>query len=391
MMNYGYDSALSEGAAICPEFHSTTYAFKNSKSAEENFSHQTQESTLIYSRLNHPNSQIFEERLALWEDAESCVSFSSGMAAIFALCFEFLKPGDVLLYSEPIYGGTASLFSHILPANLGVTTVGFNKLNLEYHLNRSIKEYGKIPRMVFIETPANPTNGLVDIATCRKLTRIFGTIIAVDNTFLGPIYQHPLKHGADISVYSATKYISGHSDVIAGACVGSKHHIDRLRKLRMYVGSMLSPDAASRLMRSLQTLDLRMARQIQNAEHIAEYLNGHPKVERVYFLSLLKEGDSDFNIYRKQCLAPGAVVSFDIKGNKGTAFNFLDALKLFKLAVSLGSNESLAQHPYTMTHAGVPAAEKKIFGITEKMIRLSIGIENPEDIVKDLDQALASA
>lgn len=391
MMSHGYDSALSEGAAICPEFHSTTYTFRDSQAAEDNFKHQTQESTLIYGRLNHPNAQIFEERLALWEEAESCVSFSSGMAAIFAVCFEFLRPGELLLYSEPIYGGTSSLFTHILPDNMHVDILGFNNLNFESQLHLAIKEYHKIPKLIFIETPANPTNGLIDIEMCKKMTSILEIPIVVDNTFLGPIYQHPLKHGADLSVYSATKYINGHSDVIAGACVGSKKYMDRLRKLRMYAGSMLSPDAASRLMRSLQTLELRMAKQTQNAECVANHLNIHPKVEKVYFLSLLKAGDPGFSVYNKQCSGPGAVVSFDIRGNKQTACKFLDSLKMFKLAVSLGSNESLAQHPYIMTHSGVPVEEKARFGITEKMIRLSIGIENKEDLIRDLGQALASA
>lgn len=391
MMSHGYDAFLSEGAVICPEFHSTTYAFKSAKDAEKKFCQQTKESTLVYGRVNNPNAQILEERLALWENAESCVSFSSGMAAIFAVCFEFLKHGDMLLYSEPIYGGSHNLFSHILPESMDITALGFNNLNFESQLKRAIVEYHKIPKMIFIETPANPTNGLIDMSMCKKITRILNPLIVVDNTFLGPIYQHPLEHGADISVYSATKFISGHSDVIAGACAGSNEYMDRLRKIRMYLGSILGPDSASRLLRSLQTLELRMDKQVKNSEFITNYLNQHPKVRKVYSLSLLTSDDLGFDIYKKQCLAPGAVISFDIKGGKNEAFRFLDSLSLFKLAVSLGSNESLAQHPFTMTHAGLPTQDKEKFGITESMIRLSIGIEHKEDLMQDLDQALASA
>jgi len=389
MMHHGYNPFLSEGAVICPEFHSTTYAFKNSRDAENSFCQQAKESTLVYGRVNHPNAQIFEERLALWENAESCVSFSSGMAAIFAVCFEFLKPGSILLYSEPLYGGSSHLFAEVLNEKMGIHTLGFNNLNLKNKLDFVRYTYGKVPWMIFVETPANPTNDLVDIENCRRLSRAWKPIIVVDNTFLGPIYQHPLEHGADISVYSATKFISGHSDVIAGACVGSHQHMDRLRKTRMYLGSILGPDSASKLLRSLQTLELRMDRQIRNAEYITKYLSNHPRVERVYSPSLLTPDNPQFKIYKKQCLAPGAVISFDICGGKREAFRFLDSLKLFKLAVSLGSNESLAQHPFTMTHAGLSLKDRKRFGITEKMIRLSIGVENREDLVQDLAQALA--
>lgn len=388
MMSYGYDSFLSEGAVICPEFHSTTYSFKSAKEAEENFCQQSKESTLVYGRVNHPNAEIFEKRLALWEKAETCVSFSSGMAAIFAVCFEFLKPGDVLLYSEPLYGGTAYLFGEILSKQMDIKTLGFNNSNFKDKLSLPTYTNGKDPSMIFIETPANPTNNLVDIEMCRRLSNFWQPIIVVDNTLLGPVYQHPLKHGADISVYSATKFISGHSDVIAGACVGSHKHLDRLRKLRMYLGSILNPDSASKLLRSLQTLELRMAKQIQNTNSVAQHLSMHSKVEKVYSLSMLDNKNKDFHIYRKQCSAPGAVISFDIKGSKQEAFKFLDSLNLFKLAVSLGSNESLAQHPFTMTHASLPLEDKNRFGITEKMIRLSIGIENERDLTFDINQAL---
>lgn len=392
MMSYGYDPFLSEGAVICPEFHSTTYALKSAQEGEKNFKNPSAELNLVYSRVNHPGQEIFEKRLAYWEGAESCAAFSSGMAAISALCLKFLRPEDVLLYSEPIYGGTAGLFNYIMPEIMKIRTIGFSGQNFDSKLKQALVEHKKFPGLIFIETPANPTNALVDIEMCRKsadkLSPHIKIPIAVDNTFLGPIFQHPLKQGADISVYSATKYINGHSDVIAGACLGSYKYIGELKKLRMYLGSYLGPDSASRLLRSLQTLKLRMEKQSENALAIAKYLSRHPKIEKVYYLGLLKKGDADFGTYKKQCSGPGAVVSFDIRGDKRKAQKFLNSLMLPKLAVSLGSVESLVQHPYTMTHAGIPAKEKRVLGITPKMIRLAVGVENKNDLIKDLKQAL---
>lgn len=392
MMSHGYNPFQSEGSVVCPEFHSTTYAFKTAEEGAECFSHPCRDSTLIYGRFNSPNIQIFEERLALWEQAEACASFSSGMSAIFTLGFEFLKAGDVVLCSEPLYGGSTKLFEQIFPQKLGIKYVGFKNSNFKEKLREIIKS-GEKPAMVFIESPANPTNDLVDIAMCRKLTKKYGSLIVVDNTFLGPIFQHPLKLGADISMYSATKYIGGHSDVLAGACVGSHKYIDALKQARSTLGCVLSPDSASRLLRSLQTLELRMNKEMENACIIAKELNAHPKISKVYFLDLLGLGganNTDYQIYLKQCLAPGSVISFDIKGGQKSAYKFLNSLRLFKLAVSLGSTESLAQHPYSMTHAGVPAEHKLAMGITQNMIRLSIGIEHHDDLIRDLEQALAA-
>ncbi len=394
MMSYGYDHGLSEGAVVCPEFHTSTFAFKTAEDGEDCFTHPAQASTLIYGRLNHPNAQIFEERLALWEDAEASVSFNSGMSAIFTLCLEFLNHGDILLYSEPLYGGTDYVFKHLLPAKLGILAVGFHQETFKEKVAWIVKHHPeKKLGMIFIETPANPTNGLVDIEFCAKMAAEFTKsgaekpLVVVDNTFLGPIFQKPLQWGADISVYSATKFLGGHSDVVAGACVGSHAHMERLRKLRIYMGTTLGPDAASRLLRSLQTLELRMTRQMSTANQVIAYLQAHPQVEKLYTLALLKETDPQYQIYQKQCTAPGSVFSFDIHGGKQAAFLFLNALTLFKLAVSLGSTESLAQHPYTMTHAGVHPDEKQQMGITQSMIRLSIGVESPKDLIADLAQA----
>jgi methionine-gamma-lyase len=258
-----------------------------------------------------------------------------------------------------------------------------------------VEESGLANRLalIFVETPANPTNALIDIADCRRVADHFSTpkrkvALAVDNTYMGPIWQHPLQHGADLVIYSATKYIGGHSDVIAGAVLGHAEPMKRVKTLRTFLGNMASPWTGWLLMRSLETLKLRMEKQVQNAQKVAKFLNRHPKIERVNYLGLLEPGDQEYEIYRRQCLSPGAMLSFDLAGGEKEAFQFLNHLQLFKLAVSLGSTESLAEHPFTMTHIDVDWQDKMDMGITPKMVRLSIGVENYRDIIADIRQAL---
>lgn len=213
--------------------------------------------------------------------------------------------------------------------------------------------------------------------------------VAVDNTYLGPIWQKPLELGADIVVYSATKYLGGHSDLIAGAVLGNSDVITRVKTLRTFLGNMISPHTAWMLLRSLETLHIRMDRQQSNARIVADYLKNHPKIEKVYYLGLEDELSSRTReIYKKQCLGPGAMISFDVKGGEKEAFQILNRLKLIKLAVSLGSTESLAEHPATMTHVDIPEEGKKLMNITEKMIRVSIGVEDPYDLINDFKQAI---
>jgi methionine-gamma-lyase len=247
--------------------------------------------------------------------------------------------------------------------------------------------------MIFIETPANPTNALIDIACCKRIADRFSTAekkvyVAVDNTYMGPLWQHPLKHGADFSIYSATKYIGGHSDVVAGACCGSKNLIGRVKTLRTFLGNMAGPWTGWLLLRSLETLKVRMEQQAANASRVAEFLCHHPKVEKVYFLGLIKKDTREYEIFQRQYSAAGAMISFDIKGGEAEAFRFLNHLKMIKLAVSLGGTESLAEHPATMTHASVDPIHKKEMSITEKLVRLSIGVEHYDDIIWDIQQAL---
>lgn len=403
MMSHGYRPEWSEGAVKCPIFQTSTFAFRTAEEGKAFFEvayglreKGVREKTgLIYSRLNNPDMEILEDRLKLWDGAEACAVFESGMSAITTALFEFLQPGDLLLYSNPLYGGT-SHFVHTVLTKWGIEVLGFRPGASRDELVQLIERSGKKDRlaMIFLETPANPTNDLVDIAMCRSLADQFSTperraVIAVDNTYMGPLWQHPLRHGADLVLYSATKYIGGHSDVIAGACLGSAELIARVKTLRTFLGNMIAPHTGWLLLRSLETLKLRMEKQAENAQVVARRLAAHPNVANVHYLGLLTPADGEaYDIYRRQCTAPGAMVSFEVRGGEHEAFVFLNNLKLVKLAVSLGSTESLAQHPATMTHAGVDPAEKAAFGITDALIRLSVGVENAEDLWWDLEQAL---
>ena len=403
MMGYGYRPELSEGAVKCPIFQTSTFVFSNSQEGKEFFemAHGIREPALagpglIYSRINNPDLQILEERLTVWDGAEACAAFESGMAAISTTVLEFLKPGDHLLTTEPIYGGTEDLFEHVLD-KFGIHTICFGARHSKQEIISMVEKAGAAAKlgMIFLETPANPTNELVDIEMVVDIAKHFSTedrkvITVLDNTFLGPVYQHPLHFGIDLVIYSATKYIGGHSDVVAGACLGSKELITRVKSLRSILGAMAGPWTGWLLMRSLETLKMRMATATEGAKLIAEYLRTHPKVEKVYYLGLLKEGDPQYAVYQKQCLAPGAMISFLVKGGEKQAFAFLDALKMIKLAVSLGGTESLAEHPAAMTHASVAPEKRREFGIAENLVRISVGVEAPEDIIWDLEQALAA-
>lgn len=293
-----------------------------------------------------------------------------------------------------MYGGTEYLFHTILP-EFGVETVPFPAGAGPGGLEAALAEGDRADRlaMIYLETPANPTNRLVDIAGCAEVARARSTddrkvLVAVDNTFLGPLWQHPLRHGADLVLYSLTKFVGGHSDLIAGAVLGSEELITRVKATRTFFGSMAGPWTGWLLLRSLETLKLRMTSQMKNARYVADFLADHPKVDTVHYLGHLSEGDDDFEVYRRQCLSPGSMISFEVRGGEPEAFRVLNALKLIKLAVSLGGTESLAEHPASMTHSDVPTEAQAHMGITPALIRLSVGVENPQDLIADLTQAL---
>ena len=403
MMSYGYKPELSEGAIKCPIFQTSTFVFKSAEEGKAFFEvayghrekNEGEELGLIYSRINNPDLEILENRLTLWDEAEECAVFESGMAAITTVLLEFLKPGDLLLISNPVYGGSDHFIKKILP-KFGISVAEFSVGQTKEDIIQLVENTGIADKlaMVYIETPANPTNDLIDIEESKEIAKYFSSsekeiYLAVDNTYMGPIWQHPLKHGADLVLYSATKYIGGHSDVIAGACLGSKELMQRVKGLRTFLGNMASPNSGWLLLRSLETLKVRMDTQAINAKKVAAFLNTHPLVEKVYYIGNLSEKDgAQFHIKNKQCLSNGGMISFDVKGAEKDAFRFLNSLKLIKLAVSLGGTESLAEHPATMTHVDLDPALKNKLSITEKMVRLSIGVEFYEDIIYDIEQAL---
>ena len=358
MMSYGYNPDWSEGSVKPPIFQTSTFVFKNAAEGKRFFEvayaksklKKNEQLGLIYSRLNNPNMQILEERLAILEGSESAAAFVSGMSAISTVMLAFLKPGDLLL---------------------------INKL-----------------KMIYVETPANPTNTLIDLKMVNDVKKtiskkIGSEIISVcDNTYLGPIWQNPLEFGIDLTCYSATKFLNGHSDVIAGAVMGSKDVISQVKYLRTFLGGMIAPYTAWLLTRSLETLHVRMNYQAENSIKIVDFLKTHKNVLSIYYPGDENMDQRQNEIYKTQCTHGGAMVAFTVKGNEKGAFKFLDSLNLIKLAVSLGSNESLAQHPYSMTHSDVPDGVKNSIGITEGLIRLSVGIEYADDIISDLKQAL---
>lgn len=402
MMSHGYDPQLSEGAIKCPIFQTSTFVFKTAEEGKAFFEvayglrekFQGEEPGLIYSRINNPDLEILENRLCLWDKAEDCAVFESGMSAISTVLLEFLKPGDLLLYSSPTYGGTDH-FIHSFLHKIGVESIGFQPGKERDEIIELVNSSGKADRLAFIyvETPANPTNELFDITCCKAVADHFSSeekqiLVGVDNTYMGPLWSHPLQHGADIVMYSATKYLGGHSDLIAGAVLGSKDIMHRVKTLRTFLGNMAGPWTGWMLMRSLETLKVRMEQQMTNAQKIAAFLNAHPKVEKVYYLGLINPGTKTYEIYQRQYSGPGAMLSFDVVGGEKEAFQFLNNLKLIKLAVSLGSTESLAEHPASMTHAGIAPENRNEMGITEKMIRLSVGVEHHDDILWDVNQAL---
>jgi methionine-gamma-lyase len=406
MLGYGYDPALSEGAVKPPVFLTSTFVFRTAEEGRDFFDYVSGRKQppagsgagLVYSRFNHPNSEIVEDRLAVYEGAESGVLFSSGMSAITTTILAFARPGDVILHSQPLYGGTETLLSRMM-AGLGIGAVGFIDGVSEPAIRAAAQEARSKGRvsLILIETPANPTNTLVDIKLLRQIADEIGTaqgfrpILACDNTLLGPVFQHPLAHGADVSVYSLTKYVGGHSDLIAGATLGSKATIGPIKALRGSIGTQLDPHSCWMLGRSLETLAIRMERSNANARLVAEFLRDHRKVAKVHHLGFLEEGSKAQALYARQCSGAGSTFSFDIKGGEKEAFAFLNALEVFRLAVSLGGTESLASHPAAMTHSGVPAEVRDRIGVLDTTIRLSVGIEHPDDLIADLAQALAVA
>jgi methionine-gamma-lyase len=406
MMGYGYDPVLSEGSLKPPIFLTSTFVFESAEAGKRHFEGITGKRAggaegLVYSRFNGPNQEMLEDRLSIWDGAEDALVFSSGMSAIATLLLAAAERGDVIVHSGPLYAATESFIAKQL-AKYGVGYVDFpagaSREELDAVLSRArtmAAEQGGQVALIYLESPGNPTNALVDVeavAAARDALfegDAFQPPIAIDNTFLGPLWQRPLDHGADIVVYSLTKYVGGHSDLVAGAISGTKRWLDPIRSLRNTMGGICDPNTAWMLLRSLETLEIRMQRATENAIKVCDFLKDHPKVEAVGFLGLLKEGRQK-DIYDRHCTGPGSTFSLFIKGGEAEAFRFLDSLRIAKLAVSLGGTETLASHPAAMTHLSVPDARKAQLGIADNLVRVSIGIEDAGDLIADFEQALAA-
>jgi methionine-gamma-lyase len=402
----GYDPKLSLGSARPAVFRSSTYVFESPEAAERAFSlmagrsraAQGEDTPHIYARFNHPNAEMVEDHLVPLEDGgEVAAVFNSGMAAIMTAILSVAKPGDKVLYTVPIYGGTQSLFTQFLEpiGIIGVPVTGGDSSAWESAVRQT-----ESLRVILIETPANPTLQMTDIVStvaCAKqrVGRDKGElppIVMVDNTFLGPVFQHPLTLGADLCLYSATKFLGGFSDLIAGAVIGRDAELMKsIKALRSLFGNILPPDECWMLDGRLPTVVLRMTRASKNAQRIAEALHqsksGKQHIARLYYPTLFNDPDQ-IRIRDQQCDFPGSLFSIDLKGGKQAAFEFLRHLRISRNAVSLGGVETLACHPMTTTHSAVPAAELQLAGITPGLVRVSVGIEDWRDLLADFEQAL---
>ena len=395
----GHRPADHEGSIKTPIYPTSTFKFS---SAEEGAAHMETAygvpgaatpngPNAIYSRLSNPTLSAAEQRLAAWDESEDAAFFASGMAAITTTFLAWTSGDRPLWFCPPLYGGSEHFIREILPG-MGVHVVEIDHLD---HLDAILeREGGRKPGMIYLETPANPTMQIHRIRTAADWARQHETeehrmIVGVDNTYLGPILQRPLEHGADVLVYSATKYIGGHSDLIAGAASGKADAVARIREYRHFLGGMADPNTCWMLMRSMETLAIRVRHQQNVAEQVFAHLRNHPKVQRFISAWSVDLSDGDKAIAEEQMQGGGAMAAFEVAGGRAAAFRVLNAFKHFQLAVSLGSTESLAEHPASMTHAGVPPEVKDQYGISEGLIRISVGIERPEDLIADLDQALA--
>ena len=409
MMGYGYDPSLSEGSLKPPIFLTSTFVFKSAQDGKDFFDYTSgrrelgvgQSSGLVYSRFNNPNSEVLKDRLALWEEGEAAAVFSSGMSAISTVLWTYVRPGDVILMSQPLYGGTETLIEKTFPA-FGVRAVGFTEgydraavTDAAARASAMAAERGGRVCLIMVETPANPTNSLVDLKLMRDISEQIGARqaggrppVAVDNTFLGPVFQRPLGFGADIVMYSLTKYVGGHSDLVAGGVIGARDVVGPIKKLRGALGTQLDPNTAWMIMRSMETLSLRMHKSADNAALVAGFLRGHAKIAGVNYLGFLAQHDPRHAVFKTQCESAGSTFGFTVKGGEAEAFRLLDALQVIKLAVSLGGTETLISHPASTTHSGVSKQTRDRIGINDALIRISVGIEDADDLIADLAAAL---
>ncbi len=401
VLTEGFDPRLSVGSARPAVFRSSTYVFSTPEAAERAFDlmagraqrTENEQVDLVYSRFNHPNAEILEEQLVpLERGAHAALVFNSGMAAIMTTLFCLLKPGQTVVYTTPIYGGTLQFLRDFLP-RWGVRGIAApaGKGDLLDDRIRSAENLG----IVLIETPVNPTLVMSDIRrACATVEDLKPSedgsrpLVLIDNTMLGPAFQHPLPLGADLVVYSGTKYLAGHSDLLAGVILGKDPMlVGKIRRSRSLFGNILQPDECWMLNGRLPTVGLRMNRQSKNAQRIAEALHRHPKIERVIYPTLFDDPEQ-VAIYKAECDFPGGMFSIVLKGGKPAAFDFLRHITIGRNAVSLGGVETLACHPNSTTHSGFTQEEFRATGMSEGLVRISVGIEDWRDLLADFEQAL---
>lgn len=374
LIHHGYTSEEHKGSLTPPLFQTSTFTFETAQQGEASFAGV--DPSYIYSRLGNPTMKLFEERMAVLEGGEEALAFGSGMAAISATLIGFLKSGDHIICSNGLYGCTYG-FLEVLEEKFMITH-SFCDMETEADIENKIRPNTKL---IFVETPINPTMKLIDLKQVIRVAKRNGLLVIVDNTFCSPYLQRPLELGCDAVVHSATKYIGGHGDVVAGVTIcKTKALAEKIRPMRKDIGGIMAPFDAWLLLRGLKTLAVRMDRHCDNAEKIVSFLKNHDAVEGVWY----PEGE----LASRQMKRGGGVISFSIKGGKEETQAFINDLHFITIAVSLGDTETLIQHPATMTHAAIPAELRQEMGIYDNLIRLSVGLESWEDIVSDLEQAL---
>lgn len=398
----GYDPAGAANAAKPPIYMTSTFAYASAQQARDiheayfdGTGPETGGSRHIYARLSHPNLAMVEERLAALDGAEAAAVFNSGMATQSAIALAHLRPGDSMVFGRPVYGGTNGLYTDLLPG-FGVRhanfTDGCDRANVMAAVETALA-LGPL-KLILGETPANPTAAMVDIAMLIEIADAVGArtgtrpVVVIDNTLLGPMMQRPIALGVDLCMTSLTKYCGGHSDLLAGGVTGRETLVAPLRLLRTTLGSHLDPYTCWLLLRSMETVHLRVERSTDNARRLAEVLREHPKVASLTYLGFLPEGTPARAVYDRQCKAAGSTFSFAVVGGEAEAFRFLDRLQLLRFAVSLGGSETLITHPATTTHYALSPDERLAGGITPATLRLSVGIEHFDDLIADLAQAL---
>ena len=381
-IHYGYNPLENNGAVIPPVYMTSTFAFATAEYGAGCFSGE--EHGHFYTRISNPTLALLETRMAALENGEAGVAFSSGMGAIAATFWTLLRPGDEIIVNRTLYGCTFALLHHGI-GEFGVVVKHVDMAN-PAELQAAISP---ATRMIYFETPANPNMQLVDIAeVCSIAQRHSDVLVVIDNTYCTPYLQRPLELGADVVVHSATKYLSGHSDITAGIVVTRKVLADRIRLqgLKDLTGAVLSPHDAHLLMRGIKTLALRMDRHCSSAQTIAQMLQDHPAVEWVAYPGL--PTFAQYALASRQMKLPGGMIAFELKGGMAAGQRFMNALQLFSRAVSLGGAESLAQHPASMTHSTYTLEERARHGISEGLVRLAVGLEDVADLLADIEQAL---